>query len=403
MQRRSGFLALVALSTLGSSGLWAQWRKVGEPAKTAPPATAAKPAAQTTAPAAASSATLPETEAGTKTSEGATTGGWRRVGEPARGTRTPLDPAVKPPETAGAPPETIGDSVIFRTETREVNVTFSATGRNGNALANLNQNDVEVYEDGTRRTITHFSRDRDLPLTLGIIVDLSGSQRGLFRKNRREALAFLRQVLKPQDRVFIVTFGNGVHLVQDETSSLSDIEASVGGWEDQVEGEVWSSRPGSPIYDTLDQVLKRKLTARDGRKALLVISDGEDTNSRADASTITERLQTADTMVYWLKTENTLGQGRGRGIGGIIFDRIETGRMARKLRKVALETGGRVFEDESLDSQFRRMEEELRTQYTLSFSPGRDSADGNVHTLELRATDVTTKLRHKPSYRDAAN
>ncbi len=403
MTMRSGILAVTLL--LGSSLSWGQWRKVGEPAKpsTAPKAApAAEPAAEP-APAASS---------GT---------GWRRVGEAPKTTPPPLEPespnappapssshaTITPPVNAGPPPETNGDTVIFRTETREVNVTFSATGNHGGAVANLTQNDVEVYEDGARRTITHFSRDRDLPLTLGIIVDLSGSQRGLFRQNRREALNFLRQVLKPQDRVFIVTFGEGIRLVQDDTSSMREIEASVGGWEDQFEGQVWSSRGGSPIYDTLSQVLRRKLAGREGRKALLVISDGEDTNSHVDAAEVTEGLQTADTMVYWLKTQSTMRGGRGMrgvrggGLGGLIVDRIESGRLARKMRKVAIETGGRVLEDDSLDAQFRRLEEELRTQYTLSFAPGREQADGNMHTLEVRARDVATKLRHKPAYRDA--
>ena len=382
---RFGFILLLAAGCLPG-----QWRKTTEPAKTPVPVVI-------------ESAPPPATKEPVVTE---TPSGWRRVGEAPRTPRPTLE--TTPLITAGAPPETMGDSVIFRAETREVNVTFSATGRNGGALAELTKSDVEVYEDGARRTITHFSRDRDLPLTLGIVVDLSGSQRGLFKKNRREALAFLRQVLKPQDRVFIVTFGNGIRLVQDDTSSLRDIEESVGGWEDQFEGEVWSSRPGSPIYDTLAQVVKRKLNARQGRKALLVISDGEDTNSRTEASDVTERLQTADTMVYWLKTENTMTQGmggmrRGRGIGGIIFDKIDSASKARKMRKVAIETGGRVFEDESLESQFRRMEEELRTQYALSFAPGRTTGDGSLHTLELRPVNPTSKLRHKPSYRDSAN
>lgn len=391
---RCGLLALLAMGAVSG-----QWRKVGEPAK---PASSAPPPAAPATP----SANMETAKPATKDSAGNPTGtGWRRVGEAPATNRAPRETTTvtTAPITEGAPPEISGDSVIFRSDTREVNVTFSATGQNGGSLANLTKNDVEVYEDGTRREITHFSRDRDLPLTLGIIVDLSGSQRGLFRKNRREALAFLRQVLKPRDRVFIVTFGSGIRLVQDETSSLSEIEESVGGWEDQAEGQVWSGRPGSPIFDTLGQVVKRKLSAREGRKALLVISDGEDTNSQTDASDLTERLQTADTMVYWLKTENTMQQGRGRGLGGLILDRVTTGTKVRKMRKVAIETGGRVFEDESLDAQFRRMEEELRTQYALSFAPGRATADGGVHTLELRPANSSTKLRHKPSYRDTAN
>jgi len=398
MAQRLGLILLTMVSLLGG-----QFRRVGDPppvapvtdpAKTAP----AKPSTDKTAPA-------------VKEGEAPAAGGWRRVGEAPRVARPTVEAGTGVGKTT-APmidntvPETVGDSVIFRTETREVNVTFSATGRNGGALTDFKKDDVEVYEDGVKRNITAFSRDRDLPLTLGIIVDLSGSQRGLFKKNRREAVAFLRQVLKPQDRVFIVTFGNGIRLVQDDTSSLRDIEESVGGWEDRVEGEMWSSRPGSPIFDSLAQVLKRKLNRREGRKALLVISDGEDSNSQSNASDVTERLQTADTMVYWLKTENMMrqgGMGRGRGgLGSVIFDKIDGGAKVRKMRKLTIESGGRVFEDEGLDAQFRRMEEELRTQYALSFAPGRATADGSLHQLELRPVNPTNKLRHKPSYRDAA-
>ena len=406
---------------------------MGDPAKT--------PAGEAAPPAPAAPRSAQSSEVSSRTSGGA----WRRTGEAPATTRPKLEGGITAPETAGPPPEISGDSVVFKSTTREVNVTFSASaGANGAYLPNLTQRDVEVYEDGAKRAITHFSRDRDMPLTLGIIVDLSGSQRGLFRKNRGAALNFLRQVLKPQDRVFIVTFGEGIRLVQDDTSSMRDIEASVGGWEDGFEGEMWSARQGSPIFESLSEVLSRKLRAREGRKALLLISDGEDTGSHADVTTVTERLQSTDTMLYWLKTPSTLGQGgmRGgrRGGGGMSWPGTGGGlgwpgsggggggrrggggggwpglpggggpvilgggaNQVKKVRKMTIESGGRVFEDDSLESQFRLMEDELRTQYTVSFAPGRDQADNGMHTLEVRPLAVSTKVRHKPSYRDGAS
>ena len=129
MRVRFGFILLLAAGCLPG-----QWRKTTEPAKTPVPVVIESIVTETPS-------------------------GWRRVGEAPRTPRPTLE--TTPPITAGAPPESIGGSVIFRAETREVNVTFSATGRNGGALAELTKSDVEVYEDGARRTITHFSRDRD--------------------------------------------------------------------------------------------------------------------------------------------------------------------------------------------------------------------------------------------------
>jgi VWFA-related protein len=413
-----------------AASLFGQWRKVGEPAKA--PTQETPTAVTSPGPVSAGSSEVSPRTSG---------GGWRKVGEAPATARPKLEsattppvanpPVANPPVAGGPAPETLGDAVIFKTETREVNLTFAASGGNGASLLNLTQNDVEVYEDGAKRTITHFSRDRDMPLTLGIVVDLSGSQRGLFRKNRGAALNFLRQVLKPQDHVFIVTFGEGIRLVQDDTSSMRDIEASVGGWEDQFEGELWSGRPGSPIFESLNEIVRRKLNAREGRKALLLISDGEDTGSRTNASTVTERLQSADTMLYWLKTPSTLNQGGMGGIGGrrrgpggwgginlpggigfpgggrgggpVVLGGGSPAAQVKKVRQMTIESGGRVFEDASLEQQFQLMEDELRTQYTVSFAPGREQADGNVHTLEVRPRNPSYKVRHKPSYRDGGS
>jgi len=287
----------------------------------------------------------------------------------------------------------------FKVETRLVNVTFSVTGPDGNPLPDLTRGEVEVFEDGQRQAIRHFSREADAPLTLGIIVDLSGSQKGIFEKNRRAALQFLRQTLKPADRVFLVTFGEGMRLVQEETSSLADVEATFREWQDAfADSPVWSKRVGSPVYTSLLQAAKRKLRGRTGRKALLMISDGLDTRSRDSVSDVIEYLQTADTVVYWMKTPNMQTAAQGAGLGGVLR-RMEDKRKASSMKKIVAETGGRTFEEESLEAQFQQIEQELRTQYSLAFAPAREP-DGKLHKLQLKVARPRVRSRHKPAYRD---
>lgn len=287
---------------------------------------------------------------------------------------------------------------VFRVETRVVNVTFSAASPDGTPLSDLKREELTLLEDGTRQEIRYFSRDTDAPLTLGIIVDLSGSQKGLFRKNKRAAQAFLRQVLRPQDKVFMVTFGEGMRLVQDETNSLQEIQATFNEWDDAFEeSPLWSKRVGSPVYSSMMEAVKRKLGKRAGRKAILMISDGLDTRSRDSVSDTIEKLQTADTVVYWMKTPNMLSNNRA-GLGGAL-SRLEDRRKAKGMAKVAEETGGRVFDDESLEEQFRQIELEMRTLYSVGFSPGREP-DGKMHQLSLKVGRAKVRVRHKPEYRD---
>ena len=289
-------------------------------------------------------------------------------------------------------------SPVFKVETRVVNVSFSAANQDGAPLADLGREELTLLEDGAQQQIRYFSHDADAPLTMGIIVDLSGSQKGLFRKNKRAAFAFLKQVLKPKDKVFIVTFGDGMRLVQDETSSLEDIQNTFNDWDDAFgDSPLWSRRNGSPVYSSMLQAVRRKLSKRPGRRAILMISDGLDTQSTDSASDVLERLQTADTVVYWMKTPNMMNKS-GSALGRAIV-RMEERRKVRGMEKIAEETGGRTFDDESLERQFRQIEQELRTLYSIGFAPAREP-DGKIHNLSLKVNRPQTRVRHKPEYRD---
>jgi VWFA-related protein len=308
-----------------------------------------------------------------------------------------VSPAAASPAVPPAAPTADG-ATVFKVETRVVNVTFSAASQDGLPLADLKREEITLLEDGKPQEIRYFSRDVDAPLTIGIIVDLSGSQKGLFRKNKRAAQTFLKQVLRPQDRVFIVTFGEGVRLVQDETSSLKDIQETFNNWDDAFEDSpLWSKRTGSPVYSSMMEAVKRKLSKRTGRKAILMISDGLDTRSRDEPEDVIERLQTDDTIVYWMKTPNMLSQN-ARGLGGMIVRRSDR-KKAKGMERIAEETGGRVFDDESLEEQFKQIEQEMRTLYSVGFAPSREP-DFKTHKLTVKVNRGKARVRHKPEYRD---
>jgi len=167
-----------------------------------------------------------------------------------------------------------------------VNVTFSARNESGLAAANLTKDDFEVFEDGVRQNISFFSRSADLPLTLGLIVDASGSQEHFVKAHHHDLQTFLKEVLRPRDRVFLVGFGNHIRLVSDFTSSYEEIldelkiyGHSTGKFEEI--GPLHEDREsGTAFYDAIYYSASEKLSnGTSGRKALLIFSDGEDNAS----------------------------------------------------------------------------------------------------------------------------
>src|SRR5258708_38633441 len=193
------------------------------------------------------------------------------------------------------------DSTI-RVDVRLVNVNFSVLDAAGGFHPEFERDNFEVFENGKRQPIRAFNKDTELPLTLGIIIDLSGSQRANFRNNRDNALQFLRRVLREQDRVFVITFGRGVRLVMDETNSLARVESTFAAFtQADQDAEVWSRRNGSPVHDAMQLAAVKKFRDTSGRKAIIIISDGDDNTSRTSVSTLIERLQAGDNGAFALQ------------------------------------------------------------------------------------------------------
>lgn len=311
----------------------------------------------------------------------------------------------------------------FSSDVKVVNVLATVRNSKGEIAGNLTKEDFIIEEDAQPQTIRYFSRETDLPLTLGLLVDVSASQRRVLGEERRASYAFLQQVLREEkDQAFVIQFEREVELVKDLTRSRKELESAVnsldapelqgpgwgprrgqggGGYPGGRRGGGWG-RGGTALYDAVflagDEVLRKQT----GRKAVIVLSDGVDNSSKSTLTDAVESAQRADTLVYSILFADQqvgrpggFGPVFGPGMGG---GRRGRGRMPQTSRpdgkkvldRISRETGGAFFEvsnKHSLGEIYTRIEEDLRSQYSLGYSPR--SAGGTGY----RKIHVTTRQK----------
>jgi Ca-activated chloride channel homolog len=277
-----------------------------------------------------------------------------------------------------------------------VNVAFAARDSSGSLMDNLTKEDVELFEDAVPQKIEFFAKSTDLPLTLGLIVDASGSQEHFEKKHENDLEVFLKEVLGPKDRAFMVCFGNHLRLVSDYTNSAEEI---LKGYKDFDKsnrhfpelGPKEERELGTAFYDSIFYSVTEKLSAAAGRKAILIFSDGEDNSSSHNMMEAIEAAQAANVMIYAIRyTEiNKHGVLNARNKYGIgVMDRI------------AKETGGAHIDAERTDphTYFRQIAEELRTTYELAYYPSNKAQDGTFRKIRIKLRDETLKIRTKTGY-----
>jgi len=279
-----------------------------------------------------------------------------------------------------------------------VNVTFSARNESGLAAANLTKDDFEVFEDGVRQNISFFSRSADLPLTLGLIVDASGSQEHFVKAHHHDLQTFLKEVLRPRDRVFLVGFGNHIRLVSDFTSSYEEIldelkiyGHSTGKFEEI--GPLHEDREsGTAFYDAIYYSASEKLSnGTSGRKALLIFSDGEDNASAHHMLDTIEEAQIENIPLFCIRyTEH--------GKHGKVTARNKYGTSV--MARIAKESGGQDYDAEKKDlkDSFREIGEELRTSYELAYNSTNTERDGYFRRIVIRAKNPALTIRAKTGY-----
>jgi len=303
----------------------------------------------------------------------------------------------------------------FSTGTKVVSVLASVRDKQGHYVQDLTQGDFDLREDGRPQQVRYFSRQTDVPLTLGMLVDTSMSQRLVLDEERNTAREFFWQVVRPdKDSVFLIRFDVEVELTEDLTSSLTKLDKAL----DSLDIPTGNRRPGGRggggrrgqggrgpaggigtlLYDAVFLASDEVLRTLPGRKAIILLSDGMDYGSKITLDRAIETTQKADTSVYAIHIFDQAGRGPsgpfsvgfpgGRGRGGSrrgpVGPLTEAG--GKILRRMAEETGGRYFEvngKKPLDAVFHEIEDELRNQYSLGYVSDRPAASGEFRKIEL--------------------
>ena len=323
-----------------------------------------------------------------------------------------------------------------------VNVLATVRDKKGGIVRDLNQDDFELKEDDRPQTIRYFSHETDLPLTLGLLVDTSMSQRRVLGQERDASATFLDTVLRvDKDKAFIIHFDREVELLQDLTSSRQKLQDALALLQTPQRSQEANADPpdsgqgqsgggggrgrggwgggGTTLYDAI-YLASNDITAKQsGRKALIVLSDGVDRGSKKTLASAIEAAQRADTLVYsilftseqesggggmgrrggWGGGMGGMGGGMGRHGGGYPRPQQESRPDGKKiLERLSKETGGRFFEASKkhpIDETFSQIQEELRNQYSLGYTPNPPDNEPGYHkiTLTVKKNDLTVQAR----------
>ena len=287
-----------------------------------------------------------------------------------------------------------GEIPTISVEVDLVNILCSVRDKNGGLVSTLTKDDFILKEDGVAQEIKYFARDTDLPLTIGLLVDVSKSQENLIEVERQAAYRFFAEVLRPKDLAFLMSFGTDSELLQDLTGSpellrrgLADLRlnAAVGG---VMPGPIPTrNRPGTVLYDAVYLAAEDMLKGEVGRKVIAVISDGFDVGSRVTIDRAVEAAQKSDVIIYGIYYADPRYQQFGSGYG--------------KLKDMAEETGGRVFRvsrKNTLERVFQEIQDEMRSQYALGYTPSNPEKDGSFRQIRVETKQKGLKVQARNGY-----
>jgi Ca-activated chloride channel homolog len=288
----------------------------------------------------------------------------------------------------------LGEEPI-RVNVKLVNVDFSARDSRGALVNSLTKDDVEVLEDAVPQKVSFFACSVDVPLTLGLIVDFSGSQDQFSEQHQHDLEVFLKDILGPKDRVLLIGFGNHLRLVSDFSQSGPEVMDRLKRYQHSNKhfpdlGPKEDRELGTAFYDSVFYSVTEKLGGESGRRALLVFSDGEDNSSSHDMMTTIEAAQAANVLVYTIRyTEKQHDHLTARNQYGI-----------RVMDRIAKETGGDAIDAETTDPEtyFQQIAEELRTSYELAYYPAQPLADDTFRKIVIRPKPSGLTIRSKTGY-----
>jgi len=289
----------------------------------------------------------------------------------------------------------------IKVEVNLVNILFNVRDKRGGLVGDLSKDNFKIYEDGKEQQVKYFTRETNLPLTIGLLIDVSASQGNLIDIERNAASQFFGKVLRKQDLAFLISFGSDAELLQDYTSSPRLLQAGLNGL--QVNSDVGGVGPGpvptisqprgTILYDAVYLAAHDQLKGQVGRKVLVLITDGEDQGSRYNIQTAIEAAQRADAIIYGFYYVD-----RGFYLShGMIF----AGGSDSTLKRMAEETGGHDFHVDrkmSLQDAFDELNAEMRSQYAIGYEPTNASKDGTFRRIEIRTDNKDWKVQARKGY-----
>jgi VWFA-related protein len=284
---------------------------------------------------------------------------------------------------------------VISVDVNLVNIFASVRDKKGAFLKDLGQPAFSVFEDGKKQDIRYFSQVSNLPLTIGLLVDVSKSQENLIEVEKRAASAFFRQLLRPKDQAFLMSFGMEAELLQDMTGSANILDRGLNALKLSVPvGGVFTpgttSQParGTIMFDAVYLAASEQLKGEVGRKVIVLITDGMDYGSRIKIQGAIEAAQKADAIIYSIYYTDPRYSFYGGGNDG-------------DLKKMSSETGGRVFEvsrNRTLQQIFTEIDEEMRSQYTIGYAPANTERDGAFRKVEIRTDNKDHRVAARKGY-----
>ncbi len=342
-------------------------------------------------------------------------------------------PASQSQPQQQAPPQSQSK---ISTEVKLVTVYAAVRDKHGKIIPNLNQSDFALQEDTRPQTIKYFARESDLPLTLGLLVDTSLSQRRVLDQEKSASYSFFDHILREdKDKAFLIHFDREVELLRDLTASREKLRSGLeeldtpsftntsGGGRGGAAGGSGRGHGhgggggGTLLYDSIYLASNELMKKQQGRKALVILTDGVDQGSKESLNTAIASAQRADTAVYSIlfADEDAYGSGGRGGYGGhggyggggmgrggpSRYPQQERPDGKKVLERISKETGGQLFEVKkklSIEQIYAQIEEELRNQYSLAYTPDRPGDDSTYHLIHVTVNQKDLIVQAREGY-----
>jgi len=303
-------------------------------------------------------------------------------------------PALPEPHRQQA--QSQGQPPVIKAEVNLVNLFATVRDKNKRVVTDLKQQDFKIFEDNHEENIAFFTKEMNLPITLGLLLDTSGSESNMLGSIQDSGARFLHRVLKKGDEAMIISFDVDVDLLADFTDDRGILDRAInkarinapgGGYIAGNPGPVpGAGNGGTDLYDAIYLACSDKLNGEVGRKAIVIVTDAEDTGSKVKLEDAIESAQRTDTVIHVLFVADRMNFGGGRPD------------IAHKL---ADETGGRMIvvnSEKKLEEAFDTISEELRSQYTLGYYPTNTAKDGKFRKIRVDVDNHDYKVLTRRGY-----